>query len=208
MMRSKPVFFDPTGKRAVRLSWSLRIAVAAVSVICVAFVVLLLANNAPLSTSLEGSAETLFRPPVAATITRHSLQKSASRVAAELRGKERDLTQINYLKTQTQSRPQEASGPVPGRSLAIGFYANWDQTAFSALKKDLPHLDWVIPTWLSVQGDEIGIRNDLDHRGLEAIRDQDPDKPIFPLLQNSVDGKWDSVGLGKWLPIQPNAPRG
>jgi peptidoglycan-N-acetylglucosamine deacetylase len=198
-MRSKPVFFDPTGKRAVRLSWSLRIALTAVSVIGIAFVVLLLANNAPLSTSLEGSAETLFRPPVAATVNRHSLEKSASRVAAELRVKERDLARINYLKTQTQSRPQEASGPVPGRSLAIGFYANWDQTAFSALEKDLPHLDWVIPTWLSVQGDGIGIRNDLDHRGLEAIRDQDPDKPIFPLLQNSVDGKWDSVGLAKWL---------
>ncbi len=199
MMRSKPVFFDPTGKRAVRLSWSLRIALTAVLVIGVAFVVLLFANNAPLSTSLEGSAETLFRPPVAATVSRHSLQKSATRVAAELRGKERDIARLNYLKAETQSRPQEASGPVPGRSLSIGFYANWDQTSFSALEKDLPHLDWVIPTWLSVKGDDIGIRNDLDHRGLEAIRDQDPDKPIFPLLQNSVDGKWDSVGLAKWL---------
>ena len=93
----------------------------------------------------------------------------------------------------------DASGPVSGRSLAIGFYANWDQTSFSALKKDLPHLDWVIPTWLSVQGDDVGIRNDLDHRALEAIRDQDPEKPIFPLLQNSVEGKWDSAGLAKWL---------
>ncbi len=68
-MRSKPVFFDPTGKRAVRLSWSVRIVATAVAVICIAFVVLLLGNNAPLSTNLEGSAETLFRPPVPATVT-------------------------------------------------------------------------------------------------------------------------------------------
>ena len=194
-MRSKPVFFDPTGKRAVRLSWTVRIAAAAVVIIGVVFVVMLLGNNAPLSTNLEGSAETLFRPPVPATVTRHSLQKSTRRVAIELRGKERDLARMAYLK----ARPSDASGPVSGRSLAIGFYANWDQTSFSALKKDLPHLDWVIPTWLSVQGDEIGIRNDLDHRALEAIRDQDPAKPIFPLLQNSVEGKWDSAGLAKWL---------
>jgi hypothetical protein len=194
-MRSKPVFFDPTGKRAVRLSWTVRIAAAVVVIIGVVFVVMLLGNNAPLSTNLEGSAETLFRPPVPATVTRHSLQKSTRRVAIELRGKERDLARMAYLK----ARPADASGPVSGRSLAIGFYANWDQTSFSALKKDLPHLDWVIPTWLSVQGDEIGIRNDLDHRALEAIRDQDPTKPIFPLLQNSVEGKWDSVGLAKWL---------
>ncbi|MEJ0052484.1 MAG: glycosyltransferase [Methylovirgula sp.] len=194
-MRSKPVFFDPTGKRAVRLSWTVRIAAAAVVIIGVVFVVMLLGNNAPLSTNLEGSAETLFRPPVPATVTRHSLQKSTRRVAIELRGKERDLARMAYLK----ARPADASGPVSGRSLAIGFYANWDQTSFSALKKDLPHLDWVIPTWLSVQGDEVGIRNDLDHRALEAIRDQDPTKPIFPLLQNSVEGKWDSIGLAKWL---------
>jgi peptidoglycan-N-acetylglucosamine deacetylase len=194
-MRSKPVFFDPTGKRAVRLSWTVRIAAAAVVIIGVVFVVMLLGNNAPLSTNLEGSAETLFRPPVPATVTRHSLQKSTRRVAIELRGKERDLARMAYLKGHSS----DASGPVSGRSLAIGFYANWDQTSFSALKKDLPHLDWVIPTWLSVQGDEIGIRNDLDHRALEAIRDQDPEKPIFPLLQNSVEGKWDSAGLAKWL---------
>jgi peptidoglycan-N-acetylglucosamine deacetylase len=198
-MRSKPIFFDPTGKRAARLSWSLRIAALAVAVVIISFVVLLLGNNAPLSTSLEGSAETLFRPPVPATVTRHSLQKSTSRVAVELRSKERDVARIAYLKTQAQARPDDTSGPIPGRSLSIGFYANWDQTSFSALKKDLPHLDWVIPTWLSVQGDDIGIRNDLDHRALAAIRDQDPDKPIFPLLQNSVDGKWDGAGLAKWL---------
>jgi peptidoglycan-N-acetylglucosamine deacetylase len=194
-MRSKPVFFDPTGKRAVRLSWTVRIAAAAVVIVGVVFVVMLLGNNAPLSTNLEGSAETLFRPPVPATVTRHSLQKSTHRVAVELRGKERDLARMAYLKGHSS----DASGPVSGRSLAIGFYANWDQTSFSALKKDLPHLDWVIPTWLSVQGDDVGIRNDLDHRALEAIRDQDPEKPIFPLLQNSVEGKWDSAGLAKWL---------
>ncbi len=55
-MRSKPVFFDPTGKRAVRLSWTARIAAAAVVIIGVVFVVMLLGNNAPLSTNLEGSA--------------------------------------------------------------------------------------------------------------------------------------------------------
>ena len=198
-MRSKPVFFDPTGKRAARLSWTVRIAATAVAVVIIAFVALLLGNNAPLSTNLEGSAETLFRPPVPATVTKHSLQKSTRRVASELRGKERDLSRMAYLKAQAQAHPTEASGPMPGRSLSIGFYANWDQTSFSALKKDLPHLDWVIPTWLSVQGDQIGIRNDLDHRALQAIRDQDPTKPIFPLLQNSVEGKWDGAGVAKWL---------
>ena len=88
---------------------------------------------------------------------------------------------------------------IAGRALAIGFYANWDHSTFSALKKDLPHLDWVIPTWLSVQGSDIGIRNDLDYRGLAADPRGRSAKPIFPLLQNSVEGKWDGAGLARWL---------
>ncbi len=180
----------------------MRIGTALVAAICVVFVVLLLGNDAPLSTDLTGSAETLFRAPAPAVVTRHSLAKSTVRVAAELRGQERDLWRINHIKPGSQARTDDSTAVprvIPGRALSIGFYANWDQSSFSALKRDLPHLDWIIPTWLSVQGSDVGIRNDLDHRALEAIRAADPSKPIFPMLQNSVEGKWDGAGLARWL---------
>ncbi|MFZ0558920.1 MAG: glycosyltransferase [Methylovirgula sp.] len=196
-MRTKPVFFDPTGRRASWISWTMRIGTAAVAVVCVIFVVLLMGNEPPAGTDLEGSAETLFGPPAPSVVTRHALANSTVRVAAELRAKEHDLWRIAHIRPQERSA--DSVGGVPGRALSIGFYANWDQSAYSALKKDLPHLDWVVPTWLSVQGSDVGIRNDLDHRGLEAIREADPDKPIFPLLQNSVEGKWDGAGLARWL---------
>src|SRR5579883_923780 len=201
-MRTKPIFFDPTGRRASWISWTMRIGTALVAAICVVFVVLLLGNDAPLSTDLTGSAETLFRAPAPAVVTRHSLAKSTVRVAAELRGQERDLWRINHIKPGSQARTDDSTAVprvIPGRALSIGFYANWDQSSFSALKRDLPHLDWIIPTWLSVQGSDVGIRNDLDHRALEAIRAADPSKPIFPMLQNSVEGKWDGAGLARWL---------
>jgi peptidoglycan-N-acetylglucosamine deacetylase len=201
-MRTKPIFFDPTGRRASFVSWAVRIATAAVAVICVVFIVLLIGNDGPLSTDLEGSAETLFQPPVTAAVSRRALAKSTVRVAAELRFKEHYLSRIAHIRNEVQSRESDSSTvvqAVPGRSLSIGFYANWDESAFSALKKDLPHLDWVIPTWLSVQGSDVGVRNDLDHRALAAIRAADPTKPIFPLIQNSVQGVWDGPGLAKWL---------
>jgi cellulose synthase/poly-beta-1,6-N-acetylglucosamine synthase-like glycosyltransferase/peptidoglycan/xylan/chitin deacetylase (PgdA/CDA1 family) len=201
-MRTKPIFFDPTGRRASMISWTMRIGTAAVAVICVVFVVLLMGNDAPLGTDLAGSAEELFRPPAPTVVTSHSLAKSTERVAAELRGQERDIWRRGHIKPGAQDRPDDSSSAIraiSGRALSIGFYANWDQTAFSALKKDLPHVDWVIPTWLSVEGSDVGIRNDLDYRALEAIRNADAGKPIFPLLQNSVEGKWDGEGLALWL---------
>jgi peptidoglycan-N-acetylglucosamine deacetylase len=197
-MRTKPIFFDPTGRRASWISWAVWIGTVSVAVVCVLFIILLLGNEPPADTGLEGSAETLFGPPTPSVVARHSLANSTVRVAAELRGKERDLWRMAHIKPA--DRPgNSVVGAIPGRALSIGFYANWDQSAYSALKKDLPHLDWVIPTWLSVQGSDVGIRNDLDYRGLEAIRDADPGKPIFPLLQNSVEGKWDGAGLARWL---------
>jgi hypothetical protein len=49
-------------------------------------------------------------------------------------------------------RPVPASLAVPGnRSLSIGFYANWDDNSYPALKRALPHLDWIIPGWLSLE---------------------------------------------------------
>lgn len=201
-MRTKPIFFDPTGRRASWISWIMRIGTAAVAVVGVVFVILLMGNDAPLGTDLAGNAEALFRPPATASVSRHFLNKSTQRVAAELRSQERDLWRLTHIKPAAPGRSDDSSGDlgaVPGRALSIGFYANWDQSAFSALEKDLPHLDWVIPTWLSVQGSDVGIRNDLDHRGLAAIRAADPSKPIFPLLQNSVEGKWDGEGLARWL---------
>jgi peptidoglycan-N-acetylglucosamine deacetylase len=201
-MKAKPIFFDPTGRRASRLSWTVRIGTAAIAFICVVFVILLLGDDTPLSTDLEGSAETLFRPLATSALSHRSLEKSAERLAAELRGKERDVLRISHIRTENQARTSDPSAPaqgVPGRALSIGFYANWDDTSFSALKKDLPHLDWVIPSWLSVSGGDASVRNDLDHRALALIRAADPNKPIFPMIQNSVEGQWDGAGLAAWL---------
>ncbi len=204
-MHSKPIFFDPTGQRGSFLSWIIRIGTVAVALIGVVFVILLTGNEPPILSDLRGRAKVLFeplQPPVVTTaVSRHSLTKSAERVAAELRRKEHDLSRIAQIKTQTQGRPGDQGGArgVSGRALSVGFYANWDEASFSALKRDFPHLDWVIPSWLTVYGPEGTIRNELNHKALELIQSVDPAKPAFPMIQNAIEGKWDGPGLAKWL---------
>ena len=48
--------------------------------------------------------------------------------------------------------------PLPHRPLAIGFYVNWDDTSYAALKRALPKLDWVLPSWLSLAGPDMHLK--------------------------------------------------
>ena len=44
--------------------------------------------------------------------------------------------------------------PQTGRALAIGFYVNWGEAgdaSFASLKRSLPRLDWVMPSWLDFE---------------------------------------------------------
>ena len=72
------------------------------------------------------------------------------RLAAELREKERGLRPHPPQAGGVDRRPVPSSLALPqeGR-LSIGFYVDWDDNSYPALKRALPHLDWVIPSWLS-----------------------------------------------------------
>lgn len=95
--------------------------------------------------------------------------------------------------------PQMSLSKPDNRALAIGFYVNWDDSSYSALKRALPKLDWVIPTWLSVSGPDMALHAAIDVNALQLIRTRKPATPILPLLQNAVDGVWDGQGLARML---------
>ncbi len=211
-MLGKPVFFDPTGKRA-RLLQVLAWGLGTLSAIIMVgfFAILMIAHRpgdgsfdrqltshapircawAPTCSAAHGIAVTAAADP--------ELLKSASMLAAELREKERTL----------RLRPQAAvldRHPVPvalrgptDRPLSIGFYVNWDDNSYPALKRSLPNLDWVVPGWLTLDGQENAVKADIDDRALNFIQATKPDIPILPMIQNMVDGKWDTSGLAKVL---------
>ncbi|MGP1666350.1 MAG: hypothetical protein ACTS5I_10675, partial [Rhodanobacter sp.] len=85
------------------------------------------------------------------------------------------------------------------RPLAIGFYVNWDDNSYPSLKRALPTLDWVIPSWMSVSGPDMALHTDMDAKALDLIRAQKPSTPILPLLQNAANGDWDGAGLARLL---------
>ena len=128
------------------------------------------------------------------------LLRTAANLAANLRKEERALRAKRHQAGLIDHRSVPASlAPSGNRPLSIGFYVNWDDNSYPALKRTLPHLDWIIPGWLSLQGTNMELRSDVDSRALNYIQITKPNIPILPMIQNAADEKWDGNGLARML---------
>lgn len=204
-MAGKPIFFDPTGRRGrllVRLAWAMGVLSGVILTLFI--VTLIIVNRPPPAESSEPhpSIRCAWAPTCSAA---HSLTvttaadpealRNAARLAEELREKERGL-RVQRPAGEGQRRSVPASLAIPdGRALSVGFYVDWDDNSYPALKRALPHLDWVVPGWLSLAGSNMDLRISVDDRVLSTIQDTKPNVAILPMIQNAVEGEWDGEGL-------------
>jgi cellulose synthase/poly-beta-1,6-N-acetylglucosamine synthase-like glycosyltransferase/peptidoglycan/xylan/chitin deacetylase (PgdA/CDA1 family)/spore germination protein YaaH len=199
-MSDKSVFFDPTGRRAswlTRIGW---ITAVIVTVAAIGFGASLAVTHAPQVVGLTGPMSALFRPAVEGRATEPSLMQSAQRLADKLHEREASMARrANIVRTHNGVVTPSALSVPTDRGLAIGFYVNWDDGSFASLKQALPHLDWVVPSWLTLSGPTMAMTTDIDTKVLDLIGAEKPATPILPMIQNAVDGKWDGQGLAKLL---------
>lgn len=201
-MSQDPIFFDPTGRRGRRLRRVQRVIGLSLSLILVAFVTYILIISTPGTSDLTGKAAALFHLPMGSASFDKIAPKTTKRVAAELRARERELARDARANRPHELRSKPAPAwlsEVPGRALSIGFYANWDDNSLPSLKRALPHLDWVIPAWLNLQGPDMAMHSELNTLAVEAINQIKPGIPVLPMIQNSIEGAWDGPGLARLL---------
>lgn len=190
----KPIFFDPTGRRQRLLYWGAGLLLVVILGGAAAFATLLGISHGP----TVGPTAALFAPQKA-TSGKPVAVPDVEDPAAELRDRERELNRMKVGSQPTLPVHATALAPAPhGRSLSIGFYVNWDDNSYPALQRDLPHLDWVIPAWLSLTGADMTLTSNVDSKALDLVRTR-PDVPILPLIQNSVNDTWDGAGLARLL---------
>src|ERR1017187_9291160 len=155
MTSKKPVFFDATGRRAARttaLGWA---AVLISTVFAIGFVTSLLVAR-PVAT-VDFPGRTYSAPPrdLAKKAVAPGLLRQAVRLATEAQNRRLEARRLRRLRNSQPSRVLPAIlSPQKGRSLAIGFYINWDSSgaSYDSLKLSLSRLDWVIPSWLALNG--------------------------------------------------------
>ncbi|HEX4272737.1 MAG TPA: hypothetical protein VHZ32_15185, partial [Rhizomicrobium sp.] len=164
-MADKPIFFDATGRRARRITiigWALAVLGLVLFVGFATSVVL-----SPPVTSLDLPVKTVAVNPsnLVRRAQKPGLLARAERLAAEARKRRQEVARLRRAQTVQPSRVLPTIlKPQTGRALAIGFYVNWPASAdgsLDSLKRALPRLDWVIPTWLTLEGPGLDFKINL-----------------------------------------------
>lgn len=198
-MANKPIFFDATGRRAVRLAyfgWGVAILGA---VIGVGFVTNLLLTPPRRDMSPPERAVAL---KIEAQAEKPSLVASAERLAAAARRRRLDYAHRHQAQIASVRVLPSILKPQKGRPLAVGVYVNWagsQGTSFASLKRTLPRLDWVVPTWITLDGPDLTFKSNLDRPALDYMRRTKPGVAILPILQNVSGGHWYGPELAKLL---------
>ncbi len=178
---AEPVFFDPSGRRAL----ALRVFYGALTV-------LLVVVTALFALSLTDLPDTGPLPlhPVRTVLAKLGLRKVSG---AEMHVADKAATRAGWER-RLPGLPGDTAPP-----LAIGFYTPWDDGSIASLDRHIGQLDWLAPSWLSLYGPDHRLVDDPDPRG-RAIIAASPHHPLLlPMVQNSDDGVWDGKGLAALL---------
>jgi cellulose synthase/poly-beta-1,6-N-acetylglucosamine synthase-like glycosyltransferase/peptidoglycan/xylan/chitin deacetylase (PgdA/CDA1 family) len=202
-MANKPIFFDASGRRAVRIKVLAWVVGTALLVISVGFAASLALPPPVIGLDLPGRAAATPANLVKRA-QKPGLLARAERLAAAVRKRRlEEIAQLRHAQSALPSRALPAIlKPQNGRPLAIGFYTNWqgkDDPAWPSLKRSLKNLDWVVPSWMTLDGPDLQFKIRVDGRALDFIRTTKPGVAILPMIQNATAGKWDGPGLARLL---------
>ncbi|PZO77599.1 MAG: polysaccharide deacetylase [Sphingomonas hengshuiensis] len=165
---SKPVFFDPTGRRGVWARRGVALLIVAVVLAAIAF-----------ATTLVLTPRTLGMPlPFA---RRHG-------EAFAPRG--------DGLARHGRWLPR-TTAPAPGSPLTIGFYVPDTAGGLSALQRHMAGLDWVVPAYVTVVGQQMHAVDDPRLTQLLSSARHAP--KLLPMVQNLTDQNWDGAGAARML---------
>ena len=92
--------------------------------------------------------------------------------------------------------PQAASRAGRWRS-AFTPTGRHGRSSWPSLKRSLKHLDWVVPSWLTLDGPDLEFKTRLDQRALDFMRTNKPGVAILPMIQNVTGGKLGRSGAGQ-----------
>ncbi|MFA5951163.1 MAG: glycosyltransferase [Hyphomicrobium sp.] len=87
--------------------------------------------------------------------------------------------------------------------LNIAFHVPWDDSSAVSLAGHIGELDWLVPAWMSITGTNHQFTSIPDARGRSIINLADHRPRIVPMVQNSVDGKWDGAGIAALFADRP-----
>ncbi|MDR6789987.1 cellulose synthase/poly-beta-1,6-N-acetylglucosamine synthase-like glycosyltransferase/peptidoglycan/xylan/chitin deacetylase (PgdA/CDA1 family)/spore germination protein YaaH [Sphingomonas sp. BE138] len=168
---TRPIFFDPTGRRS-RMSKRV-LAVLLVVIMVSAAVFALTLVRVPRGRDL---ALPLPQPRAAALRTEASLGRGLA----------------GWL-------PHHRAAVDPHTPLSVGFYVPGDDASIASLRRHSASLDWVVPATISVfgAGHRVQVQPDPQFDRMIAAMKHAP--KVLPMVQNFGDSDWDGAGAAALL---------
>src|SRR5262245_29753556 len=194
-----PVFHDPDGRRWRRVKRTWFVMAIIVTALAVIFILSVLANPVLPSFKLRQLVSLPHkedlkpkRPNLPANPGEQRAKKSKAELQKALAATKRIVPGKRRSQIPIVAPPPTLPPPVipTSRPLSIGFYTNWDDSSYESLKRNLDHLDWVVPEWIHLQSDSQMV-TDVDAPALNWIRETRPQVRILPMLSNVIDEKFD-----------------
>ncbi len=199
-MANKPIFFDATGRRAARASligWI--VALISLPLGAVFAFTLFSLVNVTTTVRLPGKLTAINTRDLEKKAKAPGLVRAAARLGAEAEVRREDIARQRRIRNERGLTIRPLASilrPQGDRPLSIAFYPSWQPgTAYPALMSALPRLDWVMPTWLALQGPDRALKSTLDPRLLAELRSKKSNLAILPVIQNAEKGKWNGPGL-------------
>jgi peptidoglycan-N-acetylglucosamine deacetylase len=203
-MRQHPIFFDPKNRRAAHLSriaWSLAVMSTVAGVVFLSSLFFFRTFPETLQTA-PNLRYSLLNDVAKVQHLLPTVRNLARKAHAEKR-KHRFSPSLHPL-TVAAARAKGVKVSVERREkpLTIGFYTGWDDGSLASLRNNIQHLDWIVPSWLYLQGDPMELKITLDEKEEKAlllIRREKPLAAILAMIQNSSAYQWDGAGLARLL---------
>jgi peptidoglycan-N-acetylglucosamine deacetylase len=164
---SKPVFFDPSGRRGKVARRSVAALVLAVVLAAIAF------------------ATTLVAVPSGSTLALPFAQLRPAVLQPHRPGKRTDA----WL-------PRKAN-PSPNTPVTIGFYVPDDEASASSLRKNINAIDWVVPAYVTITGPAHTMTTRTDPVLGRILGAASHAPKLLPMVQNVSDSTWDGQGTAR-----------
>ncbi|MEI5686994.1 polysaccharide deacetylase family protein [Sphingomonas kyungheensis] len=180
-MPQHPIFYDASGRRKRRFTLGV-----------VAFVALLVLSVAVFAVSIGAVPRAPLLP---VEVERPALRRLAPPHGVIRRAKRG----LDYYAGQLFGTGRGGKASAGNPNLAIAFHTPWDQSSAASLERHVDQLDWVIPGWVSVTGQDHRIQVLRDTAG-RAILNRAVHRPVvIPMVQNASNGEWDGAGTAAML---------
>ncbi len=165
---SRPIFFDPTGRRRrlTRRGAGIGLVVLLVAAVIFATTVMAVPAAAPLQLGFERQAPFPLKTQV---------------------------SRISHTLAQLFGRHAGPAAHGSGQALSVGFYTSWRDGSALSLQRHVGQLDWIAPTLFSLgQGGNLVVSDDAPMRRVLASALHRP--LVVPVLQNAANAQWDGAG--------------